>query len=452
MDAGSIPAASTNPALAPSRGAAGSSDSSRRRQDRSRGTVWTILRAVERPADILAAPAAAPRQRRRPPLFDPIPVSVLLALFFTAGGLVELLLRGAVPPGYQDDGALLIVLTVASGLSLSALWWSPLASLCAAAALLCGQTAAGYEPTAAAVGAVIVAAFATVAFDGGRRVVVASAVVTAGAVVTLLLLPRVTWQAAVATWAVLSVVWVVGIVIRIYRGSVERAERRAALFAADREARAREAVAEERTRLARELHDSVGHALNVVVLHAGAAQRIIEKKPELAREALESIETAGRQALGDIERMLGILRAPGEAPAVDVTPGMGQLETLCEQVREAGLPVDLTVEGEARPLPASLDLTAYRIVQESLTNTLKHAGKTRASVRVAYEESALAIEVLDGGRGVTPAAAAAGGGRGLLGMRERVATFRGELEAGPRPEGGFGVRARLPLAGDQGAG
>ena len=429
MDAGSIPAASTNPLL----------------------LAYTA--GVERPADILAAPAAGPSPRRRPPLFDPIPVSVLLALVFTAGGLVELLLRGSVPVGYTDDGALLIVLTVASGLSLAALWLSPLASLVAAVALLCVQVVAGYEPTAAAVGAVIVAAFATVAFDGGRRVVIASAVVTGGAVVVLLELPRLTWQVAVATWAVLSVVWVVGIVIRIYRGSVERAERRAALFAADREARAREAVSEERARLARELHDSVGHALNVVVLHAGAAQRIIEKKPELAREALASIETSGRQALGDIERMLGILRAPDEAAAVDVTPGMGQLETLCEQVREAGLPVDLTVEGGVRALPASLDLTAYRIVQEALTNTLKHAGKTRASVRVTYEDTALAIEVLDEGKGVaSPALAVAGGGRGLLGMRERVATFRGELEAGPRPEGGFGVRARLPLAGADGVG
>jgi signal transduction histidine kinase len=426
VDAGSIPAASTNlPRLA-------------------------YTADVERPADILSAPVTAPTPRRRPPLFDPIPVSVLLALVFTAAGLVELLMRGAVPAGYRDDGAALIVLTVASGLSLAALWWSPLASVVASVAFLCIQAFAGYEVTAAAVGAVIVAAFATVTFDRGPRVVAASVVVTAGAVFVLLELPRVTWQAAVATWAVLSVVWVVGIVIRIYRGSIERAERRAALFASDREARAREAVAEERARLARELHDSVGHALNVVVLHAGAAQRIIEKKPELAREALQSIETAGRQALGDIERMLGILRAPDETVQVDVAPGMGQLETLCDQVREAGLPVDVTVEGEVRPLPASLDLTAYRIVQESLTNTLKHAGKTRASVRVTYEESALAIEVLDEGKGVTPAVAAAAGGRGLLGMRERVATFRGELEAGPRPGGGFGVRARLPLAGGEG--
>jgi signal transduction histidine kinase len=374
---------------------------------------------------------------------------VFLALVFTAGGLVELLTRAGTPVGFHPDGPALIVLTVASGLSLAALWWSPLASLVAAVALLCVQAVLGYESTTAAVWAVVVASFATVAFDHWKRAIAAGFVVTAGVVVVILALPRISWREIATTWVSLSVVWVVAIVIRIYRGSIERAERRAALFAADREARAREAVAEERARLARELHDSVGHALNVVVLHAGAAQRIIDKKPELAREALDSIETAGRQALGDIERMLGILRAPEEEACCDVTPGMSQLETLCDQVREAGLPVELVVEGEVRPLPASLDLTAYRIVQESLTNTLKHAGKAHATVTVRYEESALALEVLDDGRGTTPATA--GGGRGLLGMRERVATFRGELEAGPRAEGGFGVRARLPLADEDGS-
>jgi signal transduction histidine kinase len=403
---------------------------------------------VERPSDILAARGAVPGPRRRPPLFEPVPISVFLALVFTAAGLVELLTRGGVPAGYREDGAALIALTVASGLSLAALWWSPLGSLVAATVLLCAQTLAGYEFTQAAVWAVIVASFATVAFDHWKRAIAAGFVVTAGIVIVFVGMPDFSWQSAISTWASLSIVWVVAIIIRIYRDSIERAERRAALFATDRELRAREAVAEERARLARELHDSVGHALNVVVLHAGAARRVIDKKPELAHEALGSIETAGRQALGDIERMLGILRAPDEAVQVDVQPGMSQLESLCAQVREAGLPVTLTVEGAVRPLPSSLDLTAYRIVQEALTNTLKHAGKAHASVAVRYEDLALAIEVLDDGRGARPAVASAAGGRGLLGMRERVATFRGELEAGPRAEGGFGVRARLPLADD----
>ena len=220
-------------------------------------------------------------------MLDPVPISVFLALVFTAGGLVELLARGPVPAGYQQDGPALIILTVASGLSLAILWWSPLASLVVAVTLVCAQAVAGYEYTMAAIGAVVVASFATVAFDQWKRSVAASVVVVAGFVLTILVLPSATWQEIVTTWVSFSIVWVVAIVIRIYRGSIERAERRAALFAADREARAREAVAEERARLARELHDSVGHALNVVVLHAGAAQRIIEKKPELAREALE---------------------------------------------------------------------------------------------------------------------------------------------------------------------
>ncbi|HZL64392.1 MAG TPA: sensor histidine kinase [Thermoleophilia bacterium] len=399
---------------------------------------------MEPTGDISSASAAAAAARGRwPRLLDAVPVSILLALVFTAAGLVELLTRTSVSAGYHDDSTTLIVLTVASGLCLAVLWWSPLASLGGAVVLLVAQATAGYDFTAAAVGVVIVASFATVTFDTVRRAIAAGFVVAAGLIVVLIELPSFSWKTALATWASLSVVWVVAVVIRVYRGSIERAERRAALYAADREARAREAVTEERARMARELHDSVGHALNVVVLHSGAAQRMIDSKPALAREALESIEAASRQALGDIERMLGILRASDEDACCDVTPGMSQIETLCGQVREAGLPVDLSVVGEVCPLPASLDLTAYRIVQEALTNTLKHAGKTRASVRVEYGADALAIEVLDDGRGVTPATV--GGGRGLVGMRERVATFRGELVAGPRAEGGFAVRARLPL-------
>ena len=404
---------------------------------------------MDAPADILAAPQAAATAPRRSRLLDPLAISIFLALVFTAAGLVELLLRGPVPAGYRDDGAVLIVLTIAGGLSLGIIWWSPLASLVASTALLTGQAVAHFEYTQAAVMAVVVASFATVAFDTWKRAVAAGFVVTAGIAVVFVALPDLTWERALSTWASLSVVWVVAVVIRVYRGSIERAERRAALFAADREARAREAVTEERARLARELHDSVGHALNVVVLHAGAARRLVDTKPQVAREALESIETAGRQALGDIERMLGILRAPEEEVSRDAAPGMSQLETLCAQVREAGLPVALAVEGERATLPASLDLTAYRIVQEALTNTLKHAGtKAHAWVTVRYEPDALAIDVLDDGRGVV--ATTTGGGRGLLGMRERVATFRGELVAGARAEGGFSVHARLPLAGDGG--
>ena len=432
MDAGSIPAASTirSPHRLPGAPGIGS------------GVHYTA--GVQPAPDISSPPPGAAPSPRRPRLLDPLPISILLALVFTAAGLVELLSRGTVTAGYRSDGTLLIVLTVASALTLSILWWSPFASLATSLLLLCGQTIAGYEFTQAAVWAVVLASFATVAFDAWRRAIAAGFLVAAGLAVVLVTIPDPSWQSAISTWASLSVVWVVAVVIRLYRGSIERAERRASLFAADREARAREAVAEERTRLARELHDSVGHALNIVVLHAGAAQRVLDAKPELVREALGNIETAGRQALGDIERMLGILRAPDEAAGLDAAPGVAQVPALCAQVREAGLPVALEVVGEPRALPSSLDLTAFRLIQEALTNTLKHAGKTRATVTLSYVADALEITVLDEGKGAA-AFTAEGGGRGLVGMRERVATFRGDLEAGPRPEGGFAVRARLPL-------
>jgi signal transduction histidine kinase len=378
-------------------------------------------------------------------VLEPLPVSILLALVFTAAGLVELLTRDGVTVGQRPDDGILIALTVAAALSLALMWLTPLGALVASAVLLAVQSAAGYQFTQAAVWAVVIASFATAAFDGWRRAIAAGFIVAGGLTFVLFTTFGVTWQSALSTWFTLSVVWVVAVVIRLYRGSIERAERRAALFSEDREMRAREAVAEERTRLARELHDSVGHALNVVVLHAGAAQRIVDTRPDLAREALGSIETAGRQALGDIERMLGILRASDEAAGLDATPGLSQLEALCTRVREAGLVVQLDVEGERRELPSSLDLTAYRIVQEALTNTLKHAGKARASVTVRYGEDALEIVVMDDGR-ATPRRDPARIGHGLAGMRERVAIFGGELQAGPCAEGGFAVRALLPLA------
>jgi len=244
-------------------------------------------------------------------------------------------------------------------------------------------------------------------------------------------------------WLAFSGVWLLGLIIKLYRESAARATRRAALFAQDRELRAIEAVAQERARLARELHDGVGHALNVVVLHAQGAQRIMDSKPDLAREALASIETAGRQALQDVERMLGVLRAEHD-DVLAAQPGIGQLPALAERVAEAGLPVTVTTEGAATALPSSIDLTAYRIVQEALTNSLKHAGQARATVTVRYAGTGIELEVVDTGRGAAASAPTTEGGRGIPGMRERVAVFGGRLDVGPLPGGGFRVSAWLP--------
>lgn len=363
-----------------------------------------------------------------------------------------MLIRTPQGAGYRPDDVLLFVLTAAVALPLAFLWWSPSLVLAVNVALLVVQSALGYSLSPGAVAAVFVAAFATAAFDRWRRSVAGGFVAAAGFGVIALMSRGLHLQGVLTTlltmWVMLSIVWALGITVRVYRAGAARAERRAAFFAADREGRAREAVAEERERLARELHDSVGHALTVVVLHAGAAQRLLQRQPELARDALANIEEAGRQALADIERMLGILRADDAEIAYDATPGLAQLDALCCAVREAGLPVEVEVVGERRELSSSLDLTAYRIVQEALTNTLKHAGETRAHVRLVYAADGLTIDVVDDGRGV--AAGEAGGGRGLLGMRERIVVFGGVLRAGPRAEGGFAVHAQLPFAKEDG--
>jgi len=194
----------------------------------------------------------------------------------------------------------------------------------------------------------------------------------------------------VVSWFVFSFIWVAGVAVHAYRENVAEARgralqeqeravqerERAELYLHDLEMHAIEAVTLERSRLARELHDVVGHTLNVVVLQAGAAQRVFDKKPAAAREALASIEAAGRQALADIERLLGILRAEeSETEDLGAQPGFSQIDRLIDQVREAGLPVDLSIQGDPHELPQSIDLSAYRIVQEGLTNTLKHAGR-----------------------------------------------------------------------------
>jgi signal transduction histidine kinase len=258
-------------------------------------------------------------------------------------------------------------------------------------------------------------------------------------------IPRLVEGGAVAgiagEWLSLGGVWLLGRWVRQRRHRTDDLERHAAALEADREALAREAVADERARIAREMHDSVAHSVSVMVLQAGAAEQVLAASPERARESLVTIQDTGREAIVELRRMLGLLRDPADA-SLAPQPGVGSLDALLEQVRSAGLPVELTVEGEPRRLPPGIDRSAYRIVQEGLTNTLKHAGPAHASVRLRYGERALELEVLDDGRGP---AGTSGGGFGLLGMRERAALYGGVLAADARPDGGYAVRARLPL-------
>jgi signal transduction histidine kinase len=206
------------------------------------------------------------------------------------------------------------------------------------------------------------------------------------------------------------------------------------------------AVAEERARIAREMHDVVAHSVSVMVVQASGARRTLERDPAKARAALASVESTGREALVEMRRMLGMLRRGDEDLALAPQPSINQLDSLVERAREAGLEVDVSVEGDRRRLQSSVDLSAFRIVQEALTNTIKHAGPARAKVTVRYGEHDVELDVVDDGREVHRRAHnGVGSGHGLVGMRERAAMLGGELNAGFRREGGFGVHARLPF-------
>jgi signal transduction histidine kinase len=237
--------------------------------------------------------------------------------------------------------------------------------------------------------------------------------------------------------------WILGDNLRTKRAYYRELEERAERLEREREENVRRATAEEQERIARELHDVIAHSVSVMVVQAAAANDVFERQPERAREALRSIEESGRSALTELRRLLGIVRAT-ERGRFEPQPGLATLEELIENVRATGLEVKLELDGELGELPSGVDLSAYRIVQEALTNTLKHAQATRARVRLDRRDHELAIEVTDDGAGPVEESA---NGHGLIGMRERVALLGGVLEAGPGESGGFSVKARFPLEG-----
>jgi signal transduction histidine kinase len=241
--------------------------------------------------------------------------------------------------------------------------------------------------------------------------------------------------------------WLAGFLLRGSAEQAEAAEVRATLAEQEREADALRAVVEERTRIARELHDIVGHSVSVMTVQTSGVRRLLRPEQEQELEALLAVERTGREALAEMRRVVGALRDADESPALAPRPSLSRVDKLVARARETGLPVDLEIEGEPVALPAGVDLTAYRLVQEGLTNAIKHAAARHADVRIRYDGDHVEIEVCDDGRGADEAdAASSDGGHGLVGMRERVSIYGGELEAGPRSEGGFRLRARLPVA------
>ncbi|MFC0033274.1 sensor histidine kinase [Micromonospora chaiyaphumensis] len=241
-----------------------------------------------------------------------------------------------------------------------------------------------------------------------------------------------------------SVAYAVGRAVQARRQSTRMLRERARIAETTQRSLAEQAVADERRRIARELHDVVAHHVSVMGVLATGARRVLRRDPDAADEAMATVEETGRATLRELRRLLDVLRTDAE-PAAELTPqpGLTGIEALVEQVREAGLPVTLRVDGTPGPMEDGVALTVYRIVQEALTNALKHAGRATALVRLTLADGFLAVEVTDTGRGPTPAAGRIG--HGLVGMRERVALYGGILRTGPRPGGGFRVYARIPL-------
>jgi signal transduction histidine kinase len=291
---------------------------------------------------------------------------------------------------------------------------------------------------------ILVAAYAVARYTDGRRAVGGLLAIGAATAVVMLRVPSVNGDVANIPFALvpLVVVTALGRGLQRWQRSHAALSLHASRLAEDQEAWVRDAVAAERARIARELHDVVAHCVSVMVIQAGAAEDLLDRDPGAARTPLRAVQDTGQQAVAELARMLGLLRGESAQDALVPQPGVGQLPELVAQVHAAGLAVDIEVEGTPHDLPPGVDVALFRLAQEALTNVLKHARGARAGVLVRYEESAVELRIHDDGRGVD---AGPGARHGLIGMRERVALYGGTLSAGPRDGGGFVVDAVIPL-------
>ncbi|MER7585480.1 histidine kinase [Kitasatospora sp. NPDC097691] len=398
------------------------------------------LRAAVRLAGGPGAPPP-PRPTRRGQAFD---VALALFLALTSGRYAGI----ADPPGGR--GLLLLVplvplpLVLRRRIPLAVLW-----TVLPAALLVRHQS----QDIAYSAGvAVIVAAYSAAAYARRPAALLLGLPAATGALVVLFhdaLLPH--FPNGVIAVLVLVPVFAVAYELRMWRRRVEEGRERLSALEREQLAALRHAVELERTRIARELHDVVTHNVSMMTIQAGAARKILDTAPDKAREAMAAVESGGRAAMTELRHVMGLLTTDSEAghdPAADADlapqPGLGRLDALVDGVRQAGLPVELTVTGERRAVPPGIELAAYRVVQEALTNTVKHAGGADASVAVEYAPDHLKVQVTDTG-GRPTGAAATGNGRGLLGLRERLAVYGGTLQTGPRPRGGYRVTALIPL-------
>jgi signal transduction histidine kinase len=297
----------------------------------------------------------------------------------------------------------------------------------------------------------LIGAYSVARYEDGRRVIAAIAIGLGGMLLLVATTPNFQKPEELLFETFLwSSAWLLGWTIRRGEKRARELGKRAERLEREREEQARAAVLDERARIARELHDVVAHGVSVMVVQAGAARSMLPPQDDATRAQLRSIEGIGRQALTEMRHLLEMLRDHDEL-ALEPLPGIGQLEALVAAAREANLPVEVRIEGQPQPLPPGVDLTAYRIVQEGLTNAIKHAGAATAVVTVRYLADALELEILDDGAGASSGnGSGAATGHGLIGMRERTALYGGELQVGPRADAaGFAVRVRLPVAAEE---
>jgi signal transduction histidine kinase len=368
-------------------------------------------------------------------------LDVAIAVVLTAGAQVELWSASLRHP----VGASLTTAALTVGL-VARRRWPTVVGVIALAVLCLHQAVLGdvEHASAVAVLAIVVALFSLGAYAEPRRALTVG--LTGAAAFSLVVaLKGKPLGDAVFVGIVLFVPWLLGLELHRRGARVIELEARANDLGQLAEQRARAAVEEERGRIARELHDVVAHAMSVIVVQAAAERRVLPRDQESTRAVLETIERTGRQALVEMRRLLGMMRSSDSDLALAPQPSLAYVRDLCDQVDAAGLPVDLEVVGEQVPLPPGVDVSAYRIVQEALTNALKHAGPARACVRISYDHAHVDLEVTDDGNGAGDTAEQAG--HGLLGMQERVAVYGGELLAGNSTAGGYSVRVRLPLNG-----
>jgi len=371
-------------------------------------------------------PLAAVRLRR-PPTAD-----AALALALMALATVETLVSTDIDPGPRTLAAAVLMPL--------ALAWRRAAALAVAVAVVIVWSLSGAENSLYAFLCGLVAVYSCGGDPDPPRAVAGAALFAVSLVAMLTVDPdRGGVTDFIFTGVLFGGSWGLGRLVHQRTSRAGALERRAE--AAERERAP--AVADERRRIARELHDVIAHTISVMVVQTGVVRRRLRNERPQDSELLSGVEATGREAIADLRRLLDILRADDEALALAPQPGLGELDRLTAQVRAAGLPVDLAVEGEALPLPGGVELVAYRVVQESLTNALKHAHATRASVRLRYGGAALDVVVTDDGGGVQ--ANGSGTGHGLIGLRQRVALYGGSFVARPLPAGGFEVHASLPI-------